>query len=322
MKKVFIVCGLFVLFASFPAFADSLVRVQCEDEDAGAEVFLNGKFVGECPMDAPVGEGIVQLLARKVVNGDFEKVFEKKLKVVDGVAQRVEIVLSAPRLTAEATLRKEAEEVNRQLRAAQEGDVDAMNKMAQRYEAGIGVKKDPAAAVIWRNKAEAATAQEQLRAAKSGDIKAMDNMAERYDTGEGVDKDPSEAQLWRKRAQSARLEQTKREEAAAAVQRSRENEAKAESISYFKNTSELVKTNTGDGPFRALISSVPATGLGLISDLFSAPSVTSQKSNLRNAAALRPSTWGKPDSLIARTAPPAPEQHSGVGGTLLLAEAK
>ncbi|HEY5513174.1 MAG TPA: hypothetical protein VIK40_05980, partial [Geomonas sp.] len=70
MKQTVLIGVLLVLIASFPAYADSLVRVQCEEEDTGTEVYLNGKFVGECPVDAPVNEGTVLLRARKAVNGD------------------------------------------------------------------------------------------------------------------------------------------------------------------------------------------------------------------------------------------------------------
>src|SRR5689334_7342514 len=112
MKKVILVSGLLVLIASFPAYGDGIVRVQCEEENIGAEIYINGKFVGECPVDAPVIEGTVQLRARKIVNNDYERLFTKQLRVVDGVAQRVEIILSAPQMTSEAKHRKEVAEAS------------------------------------------------------------------------------------------------------------------------------------------------------------------------------------------------------------------
>jgi len=33
------------------------MRVTCNIDDVGAEVLVNGKFMGECPIDLQVGEG-------------------------------------------------------------------------------------------------------------------------------------------------------------------------------------------------------------------------------------------------------------------------
>ena len=114
MKKLFVFSALLVIATSYSAYSDSLVRVQCDDEDAGTEVYFNDKFVGECPVDAPASEGTVQLRSRKIINADYEKVFEKKLRVVDGVPQRVEIVLSKAQLTPDGKVRTEAIEKQKQ----------------------------------------------------------------------------------------------------------------------------------------------------------------------------------------------------------------
>jgi len=301
MKKIFLVSGLLVMIASFPVYADSLVRVQCEEEDTGTEVYLNGKFVGECPVDAPVNEGTVQLRARKIVNGDYEKLFEKKLRVVEGVSQRVELVMSAPQLTAEAKLRKEAAEVGAQLRAAEAGDLDAMKKMARRYDAGIGVKKDPSKAVIWRNKAEAATAREEMRAANTGNIAAMLNLAARHDTGNGVEQSPSLAQAWREKAAAAKREKTA---TAKAQVKARERQSKINKINFHEYFQGVVDGNSigidKNNVTSVIVTGFPAMTLGAATDLISAPIKSTELNRLTNEADLRPSTWGKPDSMIAQ----------------------
>ena len=45
----------------------SLLRVTCEGDDVGAEVTLNGKFKGECPVDIQAGSGTVKLRVVKKV---------------------------------------------------------------------------------------------------------------------------------------------------------------------------------------------------------------------------------------------------------------
>jgi len=305
MKKVFLISGLLVFMASLPVYADSLLRVQCEDEDAGAEIFLNGKFVGECPMDASVKEGTVQMRARKMVDADHEKVFEKKLRVVEGVSQRVELVMSASQLTAEARQRKAAAEVAAVLRAADAGDIDAMQKMAERYDAGIGVKKDPAQAAIWRDLAESATAQAELRAANAGDIEAMKNIERRYDTGLGVVKDHSQAQVWREKITVAEHEKTVQENASKAQEMARikqaQNKAKIDRFSFTPQIDEVSrKQGRENNPIVYLTSGPISLAVATIGDLLSLPTNTTELNKLKNEASLRPSTWGKPDSMIAK----------------------
>jgi len=79
--------------------AGSQLRVTCADEDAGAEVYINGKFKGECPLDMQVQEGTLKLRVVKAVDANNERVFEKDIRMGDGVAKKVEAALSS-RLTA------------------------------------------------------------------------------------------------------------------------------------------------------------------------------------------------------------------------------
>jgi hypothetical protein len=72
----------------------SLLRVSCEGDDVGAEVTLNGKFKGECPVDIQAGSGTVKLRVVKKVDATHERVFEREYRMGDGGMQRAEVVLS------------------------------------------------------------------------------------------------------------------------------------------------------------------------------------------------------------------------------------
>ena len=71
------------------------------------------------------------------------------------------------------------------LAAAQDGVADAQTSLAELYLQGLGVKSDPAAAVLWYK-----------RAAESGDPVGQLNLADLYARGIGVDKDLVAAHLW------------------------------------------------------------------------------------------------------------------------------
>ena len=325
MKKVVLISSLLVLTTSFPAYSDSIVRIQCEEENSGAEIYLNGTFVGECPVDAPVKAGKVQLRARKIVRDDYEKIFEKQLRVVDGVAQRVEIVLSAPQLTAAASSRIKAAETTALLAAAEAGDIEAMKKLAQRYEGGIGTKKDPAKGEHWRNKIESATAQNQLRAAEAGNIDAMLDMAARYDTGTGVKKDHAQAALWRTKADTAKVEKTAQEELAKRKEKESSKQRRIDAAAPFKNARGgfklLSNPNKGEA-FSNTISSPLFLPVSTLTDLIELPTKLTDSAKIQSEAAVRPSTWGKPDSMIARASQLQHARDAAAGTPQIIAAAK
>ncbi|GFO57314.1 hypothetical protein GMSM_43210 [Geomonas sp. Red276] len=307
MKKALLVSWLLVLVASFPVYADSIIRVQCDDDDAGTEVYVNEKFVGECPVDVPVKEGAVTLRARKMVNNDFERVFQKKLRVAEGVAQRVEIVLSAPQMTQEAKQRKEQAELLADRQAAEGGDVIAMEKMAIRYDFGKGVTEDAVEAARWRQKAEETRANVALKAANNNDLEAMKDIADRFETGKGVPQDSERAQAWRNKIKEVERTQAEERRAWDAKMKEEAKQARIDQISYFQNTKEYLDrgwkeaqrdnkevTYTTCGPVGTIES--------FLADLTSMPTVSYKIHQIKNEAALRPSTWGKPDSMMAQAA--------------------
>jgi len=165
-----------LLLAALPATghsAGSMLRVACEGADVGAEVYVNGEFRGECPLDMSVPPGLVELRVVKSVDASREQVFEQQARIGSGVVKKVEVQLSAPRLTAaaqkvedarldaeravtEARERAAAAEFSRELAAANGGNTKAMLGVAVRYRDGLGVARSDKEWSAWLEKAAAA----------------------------------------------------------------------------------------------------------------------------------------------------------------------
>ena len=96
----------------------SMLRVVCEGDDAGAEVTVNGKFKGECPLDMQVASGMLQLRVEKK-DPSYDRVFEQEIRMGDGGVKKVEAVLSKNLNAAgqqrlrEETARREAEQARK-----------------------------------------------------------------------------------------------------------------------------------------------------------------------------------------------------------------
>ena len=103
MKFIFSACILFGnLAAQSAALAQSsMLRVACEGNDVGAEISINGKFKGECPLDIQVGPGTMQLRMVKKVDTLRERVFEQDIRMGEGVVKKIEARLGVAQLTAE-----------------------------------------------------------------------------------------------------------------------------------------------------------------------------------------------------------------------------
>jgi len=318
MVKIITVVFLLVFLGSISASAESLVRIQCEDEDKGTEVYLNGKFVGECPIDAPVQEGTVQLRAQRLIDTDHERLFEKSLVVVDGVFQRVEIVLSPPQLTALAEQNKQTSEAALQLRAAEAGDIDAMKEISIRYSNGSGLKKDPALAETWHTKAEIASAQAELQAAELGSVDAMRKIADRYDSGLGVAQDTVKAKAWRSKALVAKREQVAQGQEAARSAENRRKEQISDRSGPFNRTKQIINDTKSRGDVAGGVTMVPSS---MLTDTIMLPTDLSDMLKVQHEAALRPSRWGKPDSMIAKASQQLQANGFQVNGIIIFADA-
>ncbi len=172
--------------------ADSMVRVSCEGTNEGAEVFLNGKLKGECPIDMQVPPGPLKLTARKRIDADKENRWEQEANLGDGVVKKFEVKLFGPYPTPEA-MQRYVEEMEKlfepNLRKAEAGDVEAMLWLAGQYQHGGGVIKNEVKSVEWLRKAVAA-----------GSVDAMAALGVAYFEGRGVQKNKAEGDAWYRKA--------------------------------------------------------------------------------------------------------------------------
>lgn len=209
--------------------AGSMVRVSCEGANAGAEVFLNGKLKGECPLDMQVSPGALKLTARKRIDADNENRWEQEANLGDGVVKKFEVKLFGPYPTQEALRRFDEEMkplVEPNLRKAEAGDVEAMLWLAARYQNGGGVPRNEAKSVEWLRKAAAA-----------GSVDGMAALAVCLMEGRGVQKNMAEGlALYRKAANMGNAPairyfkgREKAEEMQRAVDRALAEQAKANS---------------------------------------------------------------------------------------------
>lgn len=92
--KVIVFLVLFTFWFGNANAESSTLRVSCVDQAIGAEVSINGKFKGECPIDIQVKGGKLHLKAVKTI-ADKAEVFEQDIKIGDGVTKRVDVTFKA-----------------------------------------------------------------------------------------------------------------------------------------------------------------------------------------------------------------------------------
>lgn len=74
--------------------ATSVVRITCDGSDIGADVTIDGKFKGQCPLDLKIAEGSHKLQVVKAIDEKNERYFERDLRIGDDVIMKIEVVLS------------------------------------------------------------------------------------------------------------------------------------------------------------------------------------------------------------------------------------
>jgi hypothetical protein len=125
MKAIFILSITIGLVGSVTAQASTL-RVTCDDSATGAEVSIDHKFKGECPIDIQISQGQHNLNAVKKIAGKEVK-FEQEIKIGDGVSKDVKVIFSHPSVSpsplkpvdsseaAKQRYQKETDDYNRSL---------------------------------------------------------------------------------------------------------------------------------------------------------------------------------------------------------------
>jgi iron complex outermembrane receptor protein len=102
MKSVYVLPLLFLAFAASAKAhaAGSMLSVACSGDDLGAEVFINNKFKGKCPLNLSVPTGKLRLKVQKKIDAFSARVFEQEIRVGKGVDKHVKVLLGATKLNA------------------------------------------------------------------------------------------------------------------------------------------------------------------------------------------------------------------------------
>jgi hypothetical protein len=255
-------------------------------------------------------------------------------KAAQELAQKRESARLAALKAQQLAEEERARMIESKRQAAEAGDISVMEELSRRYRTGDEVPVNQAEAKAWHKKAvaaEAAAAKAELDQAREGKLAAMEGMASRYESGKGIAADPEKAQSWRDKAAAARTaneaqEQRESEERAAQARaraeeerrdrarqeaqrktdaREAQRQAKLAAIDFFEHTSsnfEAAQAPNKNAPLTLTTAVVLCVPLGLATDLVTTPFKFSQMQIIQHEAALRPASWGKPDSMIAKAA--------------------
>lgn len=94
MKSIYFSLLLGATVASANAYAaSSTLSVMCKGSDVGAEIFVNDKFKGECPLDIKVPTGTLKLKVQKKNSGGSDRIFEQEIQVNYNVVKTVDVLL-------------------------------------------------------------------------------------------------------------------------------------------------------------------------------------------------------------------------------------
>lgn len=173
--------------------ADSVLRVSCEPDGVGAEVSINGKFRGACPLDIVVKEGNWKLAVAKPITKEIQTDYRKMVRIGEGVVMKVQIPDSDWRITYTDSYRATFKNFPAQLAAAKAGDKTAMAAVGKAYSHGLGVAEDSQQAFVWLSKA-----------AEAGDPAAMEGLADLYDSPFDLPKEEEKSLEWTRRAALAK----------------------------------------------------------------------------------------------------------------------
>lgn len=176
---------LLLVFSSSALAANSLIRVDCMEGSAGADVSLNGEYQFTCrdyqkePIYLEAGDYTITAVKR--LAKEYQQLFTQQLSLLAGEPRRVRVVLPAKTLTAygkaqkkqrQETARLAAEtEAKRQrelavqedITGAESGEPDAMKRLAERYEKGDGIPKDAETAKYWQQQLALTNLKRQMQ---------------------------------------------------------------------------------------------------------------------------------------------------------------
>lgn len=129
-----VVAALSLSAIPFTVTAQSMLRVACDGESAGAAITVNGQFKGDCPLDMQVTPGTVRLQGLKSLGQGRERSFETQFAIGSGVAKRVEVELGPVQLNAEGR-RLEEDRLRRERATAEAREAEQRRAVAARMAA-------------------------------------------------------------------------------------------------------------------------------------------------------------------------------------------
>jgi hypothetical protein len=152
-RQLYAVISIFAFVINGDVHAQrAVIRISCEGPDAGAEVYVNGKFKGECPLDIGVEPGNVQLKVIKPIGDTKERVYEQNFRIGDDVVKTIPVELTTrlnaigqrledERLILETARRRQVEDAESWRRASGAKDSASLQDYLDKYPAGAHVSE-------------------------------------------------------------------------------------------------------------------------------------------------------------------------------------
>ncbi len=161
--------------------ADAYLRLRCEGDTEGSDVFINGTLKGQCPIDLALAEGQIDLKVVKRLDDLRYQLFTSQLFLSAGAMKRLDVVIEGEILfTPEG--RKQEDQRLAALKAA--ADAQAAQMAAADERARIQAEKDAPLIAAQKQAAEAQAAQQAViaqaaarRAEPSGVQRYLDSMS-------------------------------------------------------------------------------------------------------------------------------------------------
>jgi hypothetical protein len=173
LKKL--VVGLSMLFSLGTAFSqEAMLRVRCEADSEGADIYINGQIKGQCPTDLSLPAGQIKLKVQKNLDKGRYRTFERDFLLSSGALKRFDVELGAIQLNAEGQ-RLERERLEAERVAAQK---KAEREAAAREEARLQAERDAPRLAAEKKAAEARAAAEAEAARR-----AAPGMVKKYMAG-------------------------------------------------------------------------------------------------------------------------------------------
>jgi len=195
------------------------------------------------------------------------------------------------------------DEMQNNLKLAQDGDYDAQMKVAFAYESGDPVARDADKAQYWYSKAFASIKDQAEKTDASAD--EMRTLSNFYDKGLGVTADPELSTQWASKAQARQVEEDK---AAAQARKQAKIDAinmEYKYVNYFFMTRSMTPsfTTSKDNPIELSVISSLVPGF-LIFDLIMAPTMVASHVSELGMAEMESASisgWENPDSMVAQS---------------------